>query len=302
MTLFLDKRSSTSAPQGMPDRILNASIRFTRSILKWLEGRKSSPRVSIGGGTAMSVQPTSQYTAPIGPVWQGPLNRTAQHNGWLTLLTLEYKHAAERYENLYKAIWQNFSYMAVLAAALLTFGGGKLYLPFLLFVALLPFLFWFVATFLPMDMYGERTRTRLSEIEQQLNNVYFSRPGDPQLSHFLDFAKQRKPFQIRPPWSVKHIVYALGLAVTIGVIYFGSQSIAKGLILPPHSDTNVTAPLTRDSTAAALRTSHEASLGDSIGAVSIRTRRLESQVTAINLKVDSPLVPPNAPDSSHRVP
>lgn len=39
------------------------------------------------------------------------------------LFKLEYEQAAERYENIYKAIWQIFSYMGILAAGILTFGS-----------------------------------------------------------------------------------------------------------------------------------------------------------------------------------
>ena len=39
------------------------------------------------------------------------------------LFKLEYEQSAERYENIYKAIWQIFSYMGILAAGILTFGS-----------------------------------------------------------------------------------------------------------------------------------------------------------------------------------
>lgn len=42
------------------------------------------------------------------------------------LFKLEYQQAADRFENIYKAIWQIFSYMGVLAAGILTFGARNL--------------------------------------------------------------------------------------------------------------------------------------------------------------------------------
>jgi hypothetical protein len=39
---------------------------------------------------------------------------------------MEYEKAAERYENLYRALWQNFSYLSLLSAAILTFGSNQL--------------------------------------------------------------------------------------------------------------------------------------------------------------------------------
>jgi hypothetical protein len=35
------------------------------------------------------------------------------------LLKLEYEKAAERYENVYRAMWQNFSYLSLISAGTL---------------------------------------------------------------------------------------------------------------------------------------------------------------------------------------
>src|SRR5687768_6985149 len=46
-----------------------------------------------------------------------------QRQEWLELKKLEYIRTGDRYENIYRAIWQNFSYMAVLAGGILTFAS-----------------------------------------------------------------------------------------------------------------------------------------------------------------------------------
>src|SRR5436190_14389232 len=108
---------------------------------------------------------------------------------WYELKTLEYKLAAERYDNIYQAVWQNFSYMAILSGGIATFGvkdqGGLQ--PHLVALALTPLLFWFLASYLPLDHYGNETRERLAAIETELNNLYFSGEKDPKLQHFRLF-------------------------------------------------------------------------------------------------------------------
>jgi hypothetical protein len=141
-------------------------------------------------------------------------HRDDQIATWLQLLMLEYQKGAERYDNIYRAVWQNFSYMAVLSAAILTFGAKELSPPFLTFVALIPLVFWFLATFLPMDSYGEKTRSRLAAMEQQLNDIYFPKKGDPQLSHFLEF-RQKTDKATETPWRVKTAVYVFGAVAII---------------------------------------------------------------------------------------
>ena len=82
---------------------------------------------------------------------------------------LEYKASAERYENIYRAIWQNFSYMAALSAGILAFGSKSLGLSVVLILACIPLLFWFDATYLPMDHYARGARRRAAELEQVIS-------------------------------------------------------------------------------------------------------------------------------------
>lgn len=103
----------------------------------------------------------------------------------LELFKLEYERAAERYENIYRAIWQNFYYMAVLAGGIIAFGPREAFpLALLAAVALVPLVVWFWATFLPMDRYGQLTRARLAFIEHILNKTFLEKElGDDWLEY-----------------------------------------------------------------------------------------------------------------------
>jgi hypothetical protein len=136
---------------------------------------------------------------------------------WQDLLTLEYQKGADRYENLYKAIWLNFSYAVAVGAAIITFGAAKLRIDVLQFVALCPILFWFVATFIPMNHYGELTRERLRDIENDLNAVFFrDRSGNPiryssgRLFGFQHFARFGSA---RALWRVGDVVHITGALI-----------------------------------------------------------------------------------------
>jgi hypothetical protein len=136
---------------------------------------------------------------------------------WQELLTLEYQKGAERYENIYKAIWLNFSYSVAVGAAIITFGATKLRIDLLQFVALCPIVFWFVATFIPMNHYGELTRGRLRDIEKDLNAVFFRdssgkpiRYGNGKLFGFQHFARFG---DARAAWRVGDVVHITGALV-----------------------------------------------------------------------------------------
>ena len=95
------------------------------------------------------------------------------------LYRLEYEKAAERYENVYRSMWTIFSYLAAVAAGLLTFGSNRIDPHALVCVAASPLLFWFWTTYLPLDRYGNQTLRRLGAIEEDLNGRY-----GVQLDHF----------------------------------------------------------------------------------------------------------------------
>lgn len=105
----------------------------------------------------------------------------------------EYQEAAERYENIYKALWQNFQYLALVSAAILTFGKDSLPAGMILLLAGLPLLFWFGAQFIPMNRYGVAARDRLAKLEKDFSE-YFKENSDnnnkiiPVFRHYTDFS------------------------------------------------------------------------------------------------------------------
>jgi len=102
----------------------------------------------------------------------------------LQLYSLEYQKAAERYENIYKSIWTIFSYLAAIAAGLLTFGSDRIEPHALASIAATPLLFWFWTTYLPLDRYGNDTvLRRLHDLEELLNGKFHV-----SLRHFSGFA------------------------------------------------------------------------------------------------------------------
>lgn len=104
----------------------------------------------------------------------------------------EYEKASERYENIYKAVWQNFQYLALVSAAILTFGKDSLPADWILLLAGLPLLFWFFAQFMPMDRYGVAARNRLKELEKEFNKYFKENSANnkiiPEFRHYTDFS------------------------------------------------------------------------------------------------------------------
>jgi hypothetical protein len=141
---------------------------------------------------------------------------------WLQLLTLEYEKGTERYENIYKAVWLNFSYSVAVGAAILTFGASKLRLDLLQLLALVPLVFWYAATFVPMDFYGDQTRNRLKEIETDFNTLYFPptqvSPNDSgSVSRDLGFQHFTRFVTEIPLWRVSDVVHVV---VTTVILYW----------------------------------------------------------------------------------
>ncbi|SRR6266540_1122168 len=135
-----------------------------------------------------------------------PIQDVTERRGkWFELKKLEYEKAAERYDNIYRAVWQNFSYMAAVSAGILTFGSNKITDNYLyVALALTPLVFWLIANFLPMDHYGDATRSRLKAIEEDINKLYFPEAGDPKLGHFILFRNTKYK------WRVRNVVSVVG--------------------------------------------------------------------------------------------
>jgi hypothetical protein len=157
----------------------------------------------------------------------------------LELYKLEYERCAMRYEDIYKAIWTNFSYLSVVAGAVLTFGSTHLNTDLAAFIACFPLLFWYWATYLPLDRYGDNALNRLKQIEQTLNKRCTI-----ELDHYTGFLQtktpdtsspsEHSPFKIRARYAIKafffflhliaillsHKLYGLHISLILGVITF----------------------------------------------------------------------------------
>ncbi len=104
----------------------------------------------------------------------------------LELYKLEYERAAIRYEDIYRAMWQIFAYLTALSTALLAFGSESFQANLFACLVCLPLLFWFWATFLPLNRYGDECGKRLAAIENHVNNAYGTKLG-----HYQGFEGRR---------------------------------------------------------------------------------------------------------------
>ncbi len=122
---------------------------------------------------------------------------------------LEYQLAAGRYENIYKALWQIFSYLSAVTGALLTFGGDHFQQNLLWVLASLPLVFWYLSTYLPMSRYGDLCLTRLAGIEADINGLSAS-----DIKHYRDFRDNRSK-GLRVRGSVHIFALVLGLVFVV---------------------------------------------------------------------------------------
>jgi hypothetical protein len=114
----------------------------------------------------------------------------------------EYETSTNRYNEIYKAVWQNFSYMAVLAGAVLTFGERAFGSTQAALLACVPLLIWYWATFEPLDRYGVLVEFRILELEVVLGRrLYtmlfeqrFQRPAPGKISEAEDLCNLRRPW------------------------------------------------------------------------------------------------------------
>jgi hypothetical protein len=137
---------------------------------------------------------------------------SAPYKEAVEIYKMEYEKAAQRYNDLYNAAWTNFSYMALVAGGLLTFGGARFVTPLTGFLACLPLLFWWVATFEPLNRYGDKVENELGDVERALNALCISDdfPKDARkgLTHFQHFAT-REHDRSAKKIIVKHVIAVL---------------------------------------------------------------------------------------------
>lgn len=166
----------------------------------------------------------------------GESEKTRKQNE-IDLYKLEYETAAERYENIYKAIWTNFSYMSVVAGAILTFGSN--FYPnatLIAFLSCLPLLFWYYATFIPMNRYGYKAVGRLAEIEELLNDEFKT-----QLDHYKNFGSRRTPgWQRLLDPRVGPAMLIFSSVLLIFAICFGYRHFSESTALIQQGDLKVT--------------------------------------------------------------
>lgn len=150
---------------------------------------------------------------------------------------LAYQTAASRYDNIYRSVWTIFSYMTVVAAAVLTFGGQRFYGEPLTVLVSLPLIFWFWTTFLPLNRYGDQTLENLVEIETRIKSDV-----GVTVDHFTSF-KAKRVGGVR----ARHAIYFF--MVVLHLAFFWSLGVCGYEILKGHRLTKdvptVTAPLGR---------------------------------------------------------
>ena len=162
----------------------------------------------------------------------------------IDLYKMEYERCAQRYDDLYGAAWTNFSYIALIAGAILTFGSDSFMTEVSIFVATLPLLFWWIATFEPLNRYGDQVQARAACIETLLNEAVGI--GSPErrrdqesaegecekgLRHFQDYSKRQ--FE-RIEWRKFGIIGLFWIALSVIVIYgfdFSKTRVLVSLLL-----------------------------------------------------------------------
>ena len=158
----------------------------------------------------------------------------------IDIYKMEYERCAQRYNDLYNAAWTNFSYMALVAGGILSFGGSRFVTPFTAFLACLPLLFWWLATFEPLNRYGDHVEQQILKIEKALNALSISRltnvadEAKKGLTHFEDFAKRggvEGPSGIEKIilWSAFVLVLLFSLNTFLGIYSWALSAIAGGV-------------------------------------------------------------------------
>src|SRR5262249_2475558 len=133
----------------------------------------------------------------------------------------EYSRVADRYENIYKAVWTNFSYMTAIAGAVLAFSAGRLPLRLTLFLAGLPLAFWYLTTYLPLDRYGDGALDRLCTLERTFRCKFKAN-----VRHFTAFRELKE--DSTPCW----LIVITAAAQLVGVWLVLQLKPDWGVILP----------------------------------------------------------------------
>jgi len=129
----------------------------------------------------------------------------------IDIYKMEYERCAQRYNDLYNAAWTNFSYMALVAGGILSFGGSRFVTPFTAFLACLPL--------------NALSISRLTNVADE------AKKG---LTHFEDFAKRggvEGPSGIEKIilWSAFVLVLLFSLNTFLGIYSWALSAIAGGV-------------------------------------------------------------------------
>jgi hypothetical protein len=214
---------------------------------------------SSGGGNQIPAPASSTKDPIAAPPPPNPPDGNKAPDAALELYKLEYERCVMRYQELYQAVWTNFSYMAIIAGAILTFGGDRFDLAVLALLACAPLVFWYLATFEPLNKYGDQVLERLTWIERILNEEYhltketLERDLDRHkgLRHFTEFKESRekptnstltkepseeKPIDSTPtkePWYMKLfsflLIHRVRSVVRVGFVLLLIATIWLGL-------------------------------------------------------------------------
>jgi hypothetical protein len=146
----------------------------------------------------------------------GATSGTAQRDLKFELYKLEYERAAIRYNDIYQALWQIFSYMSAISGALLAFGGDRFQENLFWFLTCSPLVFWFWGTYEPLNRYGTNCGERLGAIEEDLNKTYGTH-----MDHYRGFDRRTTTGVGFKRHRVRHIVGPIFLVLTL---FWGYQA------------------------------------------------------------------------------
>lgn len=141
--------------------------------------------------------------------------RNPSSDAALELYKLEYERAAIRYEDIYKAMWQNFSYLAAVTGGILAFGGERFQDNLFWSLTCLPLVFWFWGTYMPLDRYGKNCGKRLKAIEEMLNKKYGTN-----LDHYRGFERRRSEKRWARIFKVRVVYIAAPLFLVLTGFFF----------------------------------------------------------------------------------
>lgn len=171
------------------------------------------------------------------------------------LYKLEYEKGAERYENIYKSTWTNFSYLTAISAGIIAFGSKGISPLWIGILASIPLLFWYVAVFEPANRYGDQVIDRLEELEKIFNQKYGgalsvdtsppSAPASPPLEvglqHFTWFNSRKKtqqgvPQKLRWP-RVRYTIRGVAIILFLSLVIFALLAYRGVVDLNKPADT-----------------------------------------------------------------